>query len=163
MKKWKWAFGVFAIGAVLWFYVNSSSSLRGRMEGTLSAACRRPVTLQSAQLLFPGGMRLAGIVVSRGRGEDRIPLTIDEIRIRYTVASLTQGQPGAEVSLVRPKLFLEWTREVQSILQQTQLGNLIGSSVPMVRFQVKEGAFTFVDRTVVPNAFTSCFFPRKIS
>ena len=107
MKKWMWIFGVLAIGAVLWFYANSSSSLREQMEGTLSSACRRPVSIQSAQLLLPGGMRLSGIVVSQGRGEDRIPLTIDEIRTQYSVASLTHGQPGAEVILVRPKLFME--------------------------------------------------------
>ena len=153
MKKWKWAFWILGISVAIWIYVSAASSLRGQMETTLSAACRRPVSVRAAQFVLPAGIRLLDVVVPKMRGEDRTPLSIDEIVTRYSVTSLTQGQPGAEIVLVRPKLLMEWTPEIRTILNQIQLGNPTGSSTPMTRLQVREGELTFVDRMVVPNAF----------
>lgn len=149
--RWKWV--ILALAALLAAGVcfSTASRIRRDLARSLSAACRRPVSIQSAQLLLPAGVRLTGIHVPRLPSEQRAPFSVEEIRVRASFGAMAQGQMGAELEMVRPKIYTEWSRETRNYLQYVGLVKSGNPSVPMAGIRVQDGDLTLVDRTVVPN------------
>lgn len=149
--RWKWIILALAALLVAGLCFSTASRIRRDLEQTLSAACRRPVTIQSARLLLPAGVRLTGIHVPRLPSEQRAPFSVEEIRVRASFGAMAQGQAGAELEMVRPKIYTEWSRETRDYLQYVGLVKSGNPSVAMTGIRIREGDLTLVDRTVIPN------------
>jgi len=149
--RWKWVIAALVGLLLIGVYSSVSSGIRRDLERTLSAACRRQVTIQSARLLLPAGARLTGIHVPRLPAEQAPPFSVEEIRVRVSGAALASGRIGAELEMVRPKIYTEWTRETRDYLQYLGLVRSEGASIEMTGFRIREGDLTLVDRTVIPN------------
>ena len=151
--KLKWVWWIAGIAVVAAVYLAAVSSLRGQMEETLSAASKRPVTIQAAQFVFPPAIRLTGLEVPAGRGEDRAPLKIDRIQARLTTSAWGQGQPGGEVEIIHPQLYIEWTREAKILTEMGGGPIVVASGTPIAQARISDGEITFIDRLAVPNVF----------
>lgn len=151
--KLKWVLWAAVIAAVAGIYLSAVSSLRGQMEEMLSAACKRTVTIQAARFVLPPAIHLTGLEVPAGRGEDRAPLKIDAIHARLLTSAWGQGQPGGEVEIIRPQLYMEWTREVKALTEMGGSPIVAASGVPVAQARIRDGEITFIDRLAVPNVF----------
>lgn len=153
-KNLKLLWWILGLGSVLGIYLSAVSSLRGQMEEMLSTACKRTVRIQTARFLLPPAIHLTGLEVPAGRGEDRTPLKIDAIHARLLTSAWGQGQPGGEVEIIHPQLYMEWTREVKAL---TEMGGgspvVVVSGIPVAQARVRDGEITFIDRLAVPNVF----------
>ncbi len=131
-----------------------AGSLRSQMEQTLTAACKRTVTIQSAQFTLPPAIRLIGLELPPVRGEERTPLKVDWIQASLSSASWLQGQPGGELEIFHPQLTMEWTLEARAV---TAMGGgqvvVQSAGIPITRVRVHNGEISFVDRLAVPNVF----------
>ena len=151
VKLLGWSIG---IAAVVGFYLLAVSSLRGQLEQQLSAACKRPVTIEVARFVLPPAIRLARLEVPAVRGEDRAPIKVDLIQARLSGSAWGQGQPGGEVDAIHPQIYLEWTKEARDLSELGVNPLFVPSSgVPIAQVRIRDGEFTFIDRLAVPNVF----------
>lgn len=151
--KLKWVLWAVAIAAVAGIYLAAVSSLRGQMEEMLSTACKRTVTIQSARFVLPPAIHLTGLEVPAGRGEDRSPLKVDMIQARLLASAWGQGQPGGEVEVIHPQLYIEWTREAKTLAELGGSPVVVTSGIPIAQARISDGEITFIDRLAVPNVF----------
>ena len=152
-NKLKFLWWVLGILAVVGAYAVFAGSLRSQMEETLTAACKRTVTIRSAQFTLPPAIRLIGLEVARAHGEARAPLKVDMIQASLAASSWMQGQPGGELEVFHPQFYMEWTLEARAVTAMGGAPVIQSAGVPITRVQVHNGDLTFVDRTTVPNVF----------
>lgn len=151
--KLKWILWVVAIAAAVGFYLVAVSSLRGRMEAQLSAACKRPVTIQAVQIVLPPAIRLTGLEVPAMRGEDRSPIKVDSIQARLAASAWGQGQPGGDLEVSHPQIYIEWTQQAKELSALGVSPVALPSGTPIAQARIHGGELTFVDRLAVPNVF----------
>ena len=145
--------GLIAVAAIVGICLTAVSSLRGQMEKTLSSACGRPVRIQYAQFVLPLAIRLIGLEVPALRGEDRTPLRIDAIETRLSSSAWGQGQPGGEVEVIHPQLYIEWTREQKMLAEVRGSPIKADFGIPIAQARISDGEITWIDRLTVPNVF----------
>jgi hypothetical protein len=120
MKK-SWIIVFIVLALLVGAYCFSGTVLRAKMEGTLSAACSRPVTIRSARIVLPPGLRLNGVRVSAGSRESHAPLSIEEITARVVVSQGFRSKPALDLEIREPVLYTEWTPQARALFSMSML------------------------------------------
>lgn len=147
----KLAFCIIALGLLVAAYVAVSAGIKGQMEEALSAACQRPVSIESARLILPAGIQLTGLVVPRMGRETESPFSVDEVHVQFALDKVMQGQPVGDLELIGPTLSMEWNSQIRQYFSWGILQSLPVPAVAIRNLKIREGRLKFVDAVAVPS------------
>ena len=145
-----------AIGLAIGAYLSSTTLLKAWMEGALSQAAGRRVTIESVSLTFPFGIRLTKLTVPNLPAERAgSGISVETMSLRLPFSSTLQGRTGPELELVGPRLTAARDSE-GGLLLPIQMAPQGGASaqpqaLPFSRLRIREGRLSFIDQAVHPE------------
>ncbi len=148
-KKW---LAILAVALVILSLLSvlGISALRAQMETALSRACQRPVTVRSAGIALPLGIRLIGIHVPPSRTEPNPPLSVEQLEIQVALGSVFNGRPALALEIVQPQFSIPWNRQVREVLRKGGIPGGVQPPVPIASMRIRDGRIRVVDEDVVP-------------
>jgi hypothetical protein len=146
---------IVAVGLVVAAYFVAARSMRDFIEKRLSDTLHEKVTLQAAHLTFPPGILLTGVSAPS--------VSIQQVAVRVSPMAILRGQPGLDLEVNSPKLFVERGADGQMKLPLSapsaapapsapaDSGKPAKKAIPFSRLRVRAGELTFADRKVSPE------------
>lgn len=151
MKNKTWLVWSAVLIVFVFFYLGGTSALRAQMEAALASACNRPVSVRSAQVIFPPGVRLSHITVPAYPRERVQPLSIGQIEARMAGNGFLQGPLAVDLRILQPKMFMAWTPYDKEMFSLASLkGTSTPVALPLSRLRLEAGELTLLDETVIP-------------
>ena len=141
--------GVIAAGLFVVAIRTATDLLHKRLESAFTSVFQRPVEIQAVQLLFPVGVLLTEVAVPSGSGQAQPALSLAHARIHFSLFSFMRGQPGLDVELMGPKLYME--RSEQGFGPLHVGGPWSFPRFPLNRLRIRNGEVTFVDWVSSPE------------
>lgn len=141
---------VVLIALVAGAYYWATGAVKERVARELSAACRRPVTVEKVDFALPAGIRLTGLVVPRLGPEPRAPLAIDEIYAQLVPEEAIRNRPVGDLELTGPRLWMEWNPQVRALFSKVGFRSLPNAAVAIRNLKIREGALEVADATARP-------------